>query len=57
METYQTVARIAQQGGSLYFMLLFLAACAYAFWPRNRDTFRKAARAALSQDDTDDRPL
>jgi cytochrome c oxidase cbb3-type subunit 4 len=55
--TYQTIAAIAQQGGSLYFMLLFLGACAYAFWPRNRDAFRKAARAALSQDDADDRPL
>jgi cytochrome c oxidase cbb3-type subunit 4 len=55
--TYDTVSRIAQQGGSLYFMLLFLAAAAYAFWPRNRETFRRAASAALSQDDADDRPL
>lgn len=57
MDAYQTVARIAQQGGSLYFMLLFLAVCAYAFWPRNRETFRRAARAPLSEDDRDDRPL
>ena len=57
MDAYQTVARIAQQGGSLYFMILFLAVCAYAFWPRNRETFRRASRAALSEGDRDDCPL
>lgn len=55
--TYETVSRIAQQGGTVYFLLLFLGACVYAFWPRNAETFKRAARAALSQDDADDHPL
>ena len=55
--TYETIARFAQQGGSLYFMALFLAAVAYALWPRNAETFKRASRAALSQDDPDDHPL
>ncbi len=55
--TYETVSRIAQQGGSIYFLALFLVAAAYAFWPRNRDTFRRASRAALTQDDDRDQPL
>ena len=55
--TYETVSRIAQQGGTVYFLLLFLGACAYAFWPRNAETFKRAARAALTQDDADDHPL
>lgn len=49
--TYETIARAAQQGGTLYFMLIFLAGCAYAFWPRNRDAFREAARLPLKEDD------
>ena len=49
--TYETVARIAQQGGTLYFMLIFLAGCAYAFWPTNREAFRQAALLPLKEDD------
>lgn len=48
---YETVARIAQQGGLIYFGLIFLMGCAYAFWPANRDTFAKAARLPLEDDD------
>lgn len=55
--TYETIARIAQQGGSLYFMLIFLAGVAYALWPANRDAFRRAAKAPFLQDDHDDQPL
>ena len=43
----------AQQGGTLYFVLLFVAGVGYALWPRHRDTFRQAALAPL-QDDEDD---
>lgn len=55
--TYEAVSRIAQQGGSLYFMAIFLVAVVYAFWPRNAPEFKRAAEAALAQDDVDDRPL
>ena len=55
--TYETVSRIAQQGGSLYFMAIFLVAVVYAFWPRNAPEFKRAAESALALDDVDDRPL
>jgi cytochrome c oxidase cbb3-type subunit 4 len=49
--TYETVARFAQQGGLIYFGLIFLAGCAYAFWPRNREEFVRAANLPLEEDD------
>lgn len=51
--TYETVARIAQQGGTLYFMAIFLAGVAFALWPRNKATFDRAARLPLEEDETD----
>ena len=38
--TYETVARFAQQGGTVYFLLIFLAGFAYAFWPRKTRRLR-----------------
>ena len=49
--TYETLARFAQQGGSIYFGLLFLAALIYALWPRNRARFDAAARMPLDEED------
>jgi cytochrome c oxidase cbb3-type subunit 4 len=49
--TYETVARIAQQGGLVYFGLLFLAGAAHALWPAHRETFRKAARTPLEDEE------
>lgn len=49
--TYETLARIAQQGGAIYFLLIFLAGAAYGLWPRNRDTFERAARLPLDEED------
>jgi len=49
--TYETVSRLAQQGGTVYFMVLFLAACVYAFWPRNKAGFDQAARLPLDEED------
>ena len=51
--TYETVARFAQQGGTLYFGLLFAAGCAYALWPSRRDAFRRMAELPLDQDESD----
>ncbi len=48
--TYQSLASFAQTGGVLYFVALFLAVLAYAFWPRNRERFDAAARLPLSED-------
>ena len=49
--SYAAVSQLAQQGGSLYFLLVFLGACAYAFWPRNKAEFDKAARAPLDEEE------
>ncbi|HRD28189.1 MAG TPA: cbb3-type cytochrome c oxidase subunit 3 [Caulobacter sp.] len=49
--TYETVARIAQQGGLVYFALLFLGGCAYALWPKNGDEFARAARLPLEEEE------
>ncbi|MDX9999136.1 MAG: cbb3-type cytochrome c oxidase subunit 3 [Phenylobacterium sp.] len=51
--TYETVAQMAQQGGTIYFVAIFLAGVAYAVWPRNRDVFQRAARAPLEEDHDD----
>ena len=51
--SYETVSRFAQQGGTLYFVLLFVAGCAYAFWPRNNEKFRHLANLPLQNDESD----
>ena len=51
MVTYDIVAKVVQQGGTVYFMLMFAAVLTYAFWPKNREKFRKAARAALDAEE------
>ncbi len=48
--SYETVSRFAQQGGAIYFTAMFVAALVYAFWPRNRDEFQKAARLPLDEE-------
>ncbi len=48
--TYQTLAAFAQTGGLLYFVGMFAAVIAYAFWPRNRTRFDAAAQMPLSED-------
>jgi cytochrome c oxidase cbb3-type subunit 4 len=49
--TYETLSRFAQQGGSIYFGLLFVAVLIYALWPRNRTRFDAAARMPLDEED------
>jgi len=49
--TYETVARIAQQAGTVYFVLIFVAGAAHALWPKNRDQFQKAARLPLEEEE------
>ena len=49
--TYETVATVVQQGGTIYFVLMFAAAAAYAFWPSKKKEFEKAARAVLDAEE------
>lgn len=48
--TYQWLAGFAQSAGLLYFVGMFLAVCLYAFWPRNRARFERAALTPLQED-------
>ena len=49
--TYETVSKLVQQAGTIYFALLFIGVCVYAFWPKNKEKFEKAARAALDAEE------
>lgn len=48
--TYETVAKFAQQGGTIYFGLIFLGGLIYALWPRNREVFNRLAQMPLEQE-------
>ncbi len=50
---YEHLAGIAQSWGLLYAIVLFGVAVAYALWPKNKDTFDRAARAPLRDEDPD----
>ena len=51
--SYEAMARFAQQGGTLYFGLMFLAGLIYALWPRHRASFERLAVLALESDEDD----
>lgn len=51
---YETLARFAQQGGTLYFGAVFVAAMVYALWPGRRDAFKRLSRLPLEKDEGDD---
>ncbi len=48
---YEMAARFAQQGGSIYFTVLFVGALIYALWPKNRAGFDAAARLPLNDEE------
>jgi len=50
--SYEQILAFSQSWGSLYFMILFVAVCFYAFWPSNKTKFDKAARAPLRDDES-----
>ena len=50
---YETVSRFAQQGGTLYFGLLFMGGLIYALWPRHKEAFQRLARLPLEDDEID----
>jgi len=49
--SYETVSRFAQQGGLIYFGLIFLAGVAYALWPSRKAEFQHAARMPLDDEE------
>ena len=49
--SYEAVARFAQQGGTIYFGLIFFAGLIYALWPRHRQTFERLAQLPLEDDE------
>ena len=51
--SYEQVARFAQQGGTLYFVVIFLAGVVYALWPKNRQAFRDMAHLPRREDEDD----
>ena len=50
---YETVSRFAQQGGTLYFGLMFMGGLIYALWPRHKEAFQRLARLPLEDDEID----
>jgi cytochrome c oxidase cbb3-type subunit 4 len=53
IQQYEAVSRFAQQGGTIYFVVLFLAGVIYALWPRNKEAFQRLARLPLEDDESD----
>lgn len=51
--SYEAVARFAQQGGTIYFGLIFFAGLIYALWPRHKATFDRLAQLPLEEDHSD----
>jgi len=51
--TYEAVAKFAQQGGTIYFGLIFFAGLIYALWPRHKATFERLAQLPLEHDESD----
>lgn len=48
---YEDVLAFAQSWSGLYFMVMFLVAIAYAYWPRNRARFQRAAQIPFQDED------
>ena len=49
--TYETVARFAQQGGTVFFGLMFIGGLIYALWPRHKQAFQRLAQLPLDDDE------
>jgi cytochrome c oxidase cbb3-type subunit 4 len=48
---YEAVARFAQQGGTIYFGLIFAAGLIYALRPRHKASFQHLAQLPLQDDE------
>jgi cytochrome c oxidase cbb3-type subunit 4 len=49
--SYEAVARFAQQGGTIYFGMLFFGGLIYALWPRHKESFQRLAVLPLENDE------
>jgi len=49
--TYETMSRFAQQAGTVFFGLMFLAGLIYALWPRHKQAFQRLAHLPLEDDE------
>jgi cytochrome c oxidase cbb3-type subunit 4 len=49
--TYEAVSEFSKSWGLVYLVVMFLGVCAYAFWPRNGQTFDRASQVPLDKDD------
>jgi cytochrome c oxidase cbb3-type subunit 4 len=49
--SYEATAQFAQTWGLAYAMVLFAGAVVYALWPKNQNTFDRAARTPLDGED------
>jgi cytochrome c oxidase cbb3-type subunit 4 len=49
--TYEGASYFAQTWGLVFLVALFGGVLIYTFWPRNRETFRRAARSPLDEAD------
>ena len=47
---YEQIAHFASTYGLIYFILLFAGVLAYAFWPKNKEKFDRAAQLPLEED-------
>ncbi len=54
--TYETVSRIAQQAGTVYFAAIFAVAIGWALWPRNKPGFDEAAQIPFRERPPTDGP-
>jgi cytochrome c oxidase cbb3-type subunit 4 len=50
---YETVSRFAQQGGLIYFGLIFVAGLIYALRPKHKEAFDRLAHLPLEEDESD----
>lgn len=49
--SYEAVATFAQQGGTVFFGLIFAAGVIYALWPRHKQAFQRLAQLPLEDDE------
>jgi cytochrome c oxidase cbb3-type subunit 4 len=49
--SYEAVATFAQQGGTVFFGLMFAGGLIYALWPRHSQAFQRLAQLPLEDDE------
>ena len=49
--SYEDMARFAQQGGTVFFGLMFAGGLTYALWPRHKQAFTRLAQLPLEDDE------